>query len=70
MLARMRNTDTSKKPLRAARDRAGLTQLQLAVKAGCSIQTISLGERTGFLSAGSAARLAAALGVPVEELRS
>lgn len=56
-------------PVRALREERGLTQLQLAVKAGLSIQTISLAERAGLVSAATAARLAEALEVPAAELR-
>lgn len=61
--------DPPKTPLRTARSRARLTQLQLAAKVGCSIQTISLAERTGYLTAGAAARIAAVLGIDANELR-
>ncbi len=67
----MRNHDTTstKNPLRIARDRAHLTQLQLAAQAGCSIQTISIAERTGHLTLASAEKLAKALGITPTELR-
>jgi transcriptional regulator with XRE-family HTH domain len=55
--------------VRAARERAGLTREQLAVRAGLSSSTLYLAERAGLVSAMTAAKLAAALGVPVEELR-
>lgn len=65
----MQTASTHPTPLRAARERARLTQLQLAARAGCSIQTISLAERSGYLTPAAAAKLAAALGVEVSELR-
>jgi len=65
----MRPTTKTPTPLLAARERLGLTQLQLAVKAGCSIQTISIAERTGHLTPTSAAKLARALECRAEELR-
>ncbi len=56
-------------PVRAARERAGLTREQLAVKAGLSSSTLYLAERAGLISAATATKLAAALGVPTAELR-
>jgi len=56
-------------PLRDARERAGLTREQLAVRAGLSSSTLYLAERAGLVSDTTAAKLAAALGVPAEELR-
>jgi transcriptional regulator with XRE-family HTH domain len=50
-------------PLRAARVRAGLTQQQLAVKAGLTTGVLSLAERSGYLTKASAEKLAVALGV-------
>jgi len=48
-------------PLRRLRVRAGLTQLALAIRAGCSANSISLIERGAPLSAEMAERLARAL---------
>lgn len=55
-------------PLRRERLRAGLSQVSLAVRAGCSLSTVSLVERGGFLSPDMAARLARALAVPADDL--
>lgn len=60
---------TKPSPVRAARERAGLTREQLAVKAGCSSSTLYLAERAGLLSEAIAAKLAAALGIDAAELR-
>lgn len=49
-------------PLRHFRVRAGLTQLALAIRAGCSANSISLVERGAPLSAEMAERLAPVLG--------
>jgi transcriptional regulator with XRE-family HTH domain len=65
----MRTNEPAPTPLRAAREKARLTQLQLAARAGCSIQTISIAERTGHLTEPSAAKIAAVLGVQPEDLR-
>jgi len=56
-------------PLRAARERAGLTREQLAVRAGLSSSTLYLAERAGLVSDATAAKLAAALGVEPAELK-
>lgn len=56
-------------PVREARERAGLTREQLAVKAGVSSSTLYLAERAGLLSEPIAAKIAVVLGVSVEELR-
>ncbi len=56
-------------PLRVARERAGLTQMALAVRANCSIQTISLAERSGYLTPAAAQKLAPVLRVEPAELR-
>lgn len=63
------NARTKPSPLRAARLRAGLTREQLAVKAGLSSSTLYLAERAGLASEATLDRLAAALGVPVSEIR-
>lgn len=56
-------------PVRRARERAGLSREQLAVKAGISSTTLYLAERAGLISANTAAKVAAVLGVSAEELR-
>lgn len=63
-------TDTLAARLRALRTRAGLTQLQLATRAGltpAAVGHIETGARTRP-AAETVARLARALGVAVEEL--
>ncbi len=57
-------------PVRRARERAGLSREQLAVKAGVSSTTLYLAERAGLLSQNTAAKIAAVLGIPAEELQS
>lgn len=57
-------------PVRSARQAAGLTQAQLAVKANVSPSTVSLAERAGLLTRPIAEKLAAVLGCTPEELRS
>ncbi|SRR5216684_756601 len=59
---------TIRNPLRRERLRQGLTQLELAVVAGCSMNSISIAERGGKISSQMAERLAGALGVPVETI--
>jgi transcriptional regulator with XRE-family HTH domain len=56
-------------PLRRARERAGLSREQLAVRAGVSSTTLYLAERAGLLSPNTAAKVAAVLGVSAEELK-
>ncbi len=56
--------------MRRARERAGLSREQLAVKAGVSSTTLYLAERAGLLSQNTAAKIAAVLGIPAEELQS
>lgn len=56
--------------VRAARRRASLSQVALAAKAGVSVGTVSLAERGGMLSPTVADRLAAALGITVQEMLS
>lgn len=63
------NPNTKPSPVRSARERAGLTREQLAVKAGLSSSTLYLVERAGLISDATAAKLAAALGVSAAELR-
>ncbi|WP_409015016.1 helix-turn-helix domain-containing protein [Archangium sp.] len=55
--------------LLAARQRKGWSQYRLAVRAGLHPNTVSLAERSGHFTERTAARLAAALDVPVESLR-
>jgi len=55
--------------VRAARERAGLTREQLAVRAGISSTTLYLAERAGLISAATAAKLAPILGVSANALR-
>ncbi len=57
-------------PVRLARERAGLTREQLAVKVGLSSSTLYLAERAGLISEATAAKLAKELGVSAEELRA
>jgi DNA-binding XRE family transcriptional regulator len=57
----MRANHESTSPLRSARQRAGLTQEQLAVKAGISSTTVYLAERD-LLSETTARKLAVVLG--------
>ena len=59
---------SSLSPLRRERTRCGLTQLELAVRAGCSLNSVSLAERGGRLSAQLAERFASALKVPIKAL--
>jgi transcriptional regulator with XRE-family HTH domain len=56
-------------PVRAARERAGLTREKLAVRAGISSSTLYLAERAGLVSEATLSKLAAVLGVPAEDLR-
>ncbi len=55
-------------PVQAARRRAGLSQVELANRAGLHPATISLLERGTHVSPETAARVAAALGVMPKEL--
>jgi len=59
----------STNPIRAARERAGLTRERAAVMAGVCVSTLFLAERAGLLSAATAAKLAPVLGVTPETLR-
>ena len=61
---RRRNPNT----VREARERAGLTQLEVAIKAQISIGTLSVAERGGPISSRSAQRLATALAVREADL--
>jgi DNA-binding XRE family transcriptional regulator len=56
-------------PTRSARENAGLTREQLAVKAGLSTTTVYLAERAGLISPTTAEKIAAVLGVKPEDLR-
>lgn len=56
-------------PVRAARERLGLTREQLAVRAGLSSSTVYLVERAGLISQATAEKLAKALGCDPAELR-
>lgn len=56
-------------PLYVARARVGLTQAALAAKAGLTLGTVSIVERSGYVTEGTAAKLAAALGIDPSELR-
>jgi transcriptional regulator with XRE-family HTH domain len=63
------STNTKTSPVRLARERAGLTREQLAVKAGVGSTTLYLAERAGLISPATAAKIAPVLGVPAEELQ-
>lgn len=66
----MSRTNTiASQTLREGRKRKGWSQFWLAVQAGLHPNTVSIAERTGYLSQRSAERLAVVLGVPVESLR-
>jgi transcriptional regulator with XRE-family HTH domain len=54
--------------LRRARQRLGLSQVDLAVAAGCSLNTVSLAERSGYFTERMAAKFAAALQCKPEDL--
>lgn len=56
-------------PLRRERLRRGWSQVALAARAGCSLNTISLAERGGFLSNAMAEKVAGALGLHPEDIR-
>jgi transcriptional regulator with XRE-family HTH domain len=60
--------DATTTPLRAARLRARLTQIDLARQAQVSLSTLRVAER-GIATDRTLERLAAALGVPAAELR-
>lgn len=47
--------------LRELRERCGLTQVELAVRAGCSLNTVGAAERHGVVSRQTAAKLGKAL---------
>lgn len=54
--------------VRALRIHRGLSQVALSVQAGVSLQTIGLLERLNFYTPTTKAKIAAALGIRVEEL--
>jgi transcriptional regulator with XRE-family HTH domain len=54
--------------LRLLREQACLSQVSLAALAGCSVSSVSLAERGGFLSHEIAERIASALGCSVDTL--
>jgi transcriptional regulator with XRE-family HTH domain len=56
-------------PIRDARERAELSQYDLARKANVHPSTVSVAERGCRVSDETLARIAAALGVPAEALR-
>lgn len=56
--------------VREIRQQRGYSQVELAAKAGCSLTTVSLAERLGFLTSAMAQRFAAALQVRPEDLRA
>ena len=60
-------TDT-RSPLRVARENAGLTQKELAHRAGCSRRTIIRWEQAGEAFGDDVSRLADALGVSTDAL--
>jgi transcriptional regulator with XRE-family HTH domain len=63
------STHSLRSPVRRARERVGLTREQLAVRAGVGSTTVYLAERAGLISANTAMKLAAVLGVTAEELQ-
>jgi transcriptional regulator with XRE-family HTH domain len=65
----MREETTKPHPLKALRVKRGLTQADLARAIGRHPATISIAERSGFVSRDMARRAAAVLGCKPEELR-
>jgi len=63
------NPNRTAETLRTARKAKEWSQDTLHVRAGVSRETISIAERTGWLTQRTAERLAAALDIPVESLR-
>lgn len=61
-------TNAVRSRLRIERKRRGLSQVALAAHARCSINTVSLAERGGFLTRAMAERFARVLGVEVQNL--
>ena len=64
----MRAKNETPSPVRAAREHAGLTREQLAVKAGVATTTVYLAERAGLISPTTAGKLAGVLGCGPNEL--
>lgn len=66
----METSDLKKRAhaLAAARKRLGISQVELALRAGCSHVTVSLLERGATMTPEMATRLAEALGVDAREL--
>ena len=64
----MRSANTKPNAVRSARERAGLSREQAAVKAGLSLTTLYLAERAGLITAATAAKLAPVLGCSAIEL--
>lgn len=56
--------------LRRERRRRGWSQVELARRAGCCLNTVSLAERIGHVSPAMAQRLGRALGIEPRELQS
>jgi transcriptional regulator with XRE-family HTH domain len=54
--------------IRQERGKLGLSQLEVAVRSGLSLNTISLLERSGHCTAEVATRVAAALGLKLDDL--
>lgn len=54
--------------VRRTRLAAGISQFQLAARAGLSLQTVGLIERAGVITRASAEKVAPVLGLTVEEL--
>lgn len=52
--------------IRRERLRLGMTQLELAVRAHCSLSTVSLAERAGYVSRKTARRIADVLKAPLQ----
>lgn len=61
-------TDQQPTTLRAARLANGISQLQLAIRADCSLNTVSVIERGGRMSDTMAKKLEAALRLPTNTL--
>lgn len=55
--------------VREARQRAGISQVTLAVRAGLSLSTVRLVEVAGIATTRTLAGLSRALGLPLEALR-
>lgn len=61
---------TTGQKLKAARQKAGMSQKQLADEMGCSVANISRFENSNSIRLGTMARFAHALGVPMDEIWS